>query len=194
MTGISDALTEIDNLKPGKKFVYTKIAEKHSVNRNTLSRAHQGVQVPQRVANESQKKLNNQQELDLVKYILQLSERHLAPTRRMIQNFASSVASQPCSNMWVQRFLYRHHKQLKYAWVTSMDLNRHNAKSQYKYKSYFVLLQQKVTQYNILPENTYNMDKKGFAIGVLGRTKQVFSRRQYKKKEVRQALQDGSRE
>lgn len=194
MTGISDALAEIDNLKPGEKPIYTKIAKKHGVDRNTLSRAHRGVQVPRRVANESQKKLNNQQELDLVKYILQLSERHSAPTRRMIQNFASSVASQPCSDMWVQRFLHRHHEQLKYAWVTGMDSNRHNAESQYKYELYFQLLQQKVTQYNILPENTYNMDEKGFAIGVLGRTKRVFSRRQYEKKEVRQALQDGSRE
>jgi hypothetical protein len=52
---------------------------------------------------------------------------------------------------------------------------------------YFEVLQQKITQYDIAPENTYNMDEKGFAIGVLGRTKRVFSRRQYEKKEVRQA-------
>ncbi|KAF1345017.1 hypothetical protein EJ07DRAFT_160633 [Lizonia empirigonia] len=36
------------------------------------------------------------------------------------------------------------------------------------------------------------MDEKGFAIGVLGRLKRIFSRRQYKKREVRQARQDGS--
>jgi hypothetical protein len=75
-----------------------------------------------------------------------------------------------------------------------MDSNRHNAESQYKYQLYFEVLQQKITQYDIAPENTYNMDEKGFAIGVLGRTKRVFSRRQYEKKEVRQARQDGSRE
>jgi hypothetical protein len=75
-----------------------------------------------------------------------------------------------------------------------MDSNRHNAESGYKYKLYFELLQQKITQYNIKPEHTYNIDEKGFAIGVLGRTKRVFSRRQYEKKEVRQARQDGSRE
>lgn len=38
------------------------------------------------------------------------------------------------------------------------------------------------------------MDEKGFAIGVLGRTERVFSRRQYETKEVRQGLQVGSRE
>jgi hypothetical protein len=38
------------------------------------------------------------------------------------------------------------------------------------------------------------MDEKGFAIGVLGRSKRIFSRSQYEKKEVRQARQYGSRE
>ena len=112
----------------------------------------------------------------------------------MIQNFASSVASQPCSDSWVKRFLHRHRDRLTLQWTTGMDSNRYNAESQYKYQLYFEILQQKITQYDIAPENTYNMDEKGFAIGVLGRTKRVFSRRQYEKKEVRQARQDGSRE
>jgi hypothetical protein len=75
-----------------------------------------------------------------------------------------------------------------------MESNRHNAESGYKYKLYFELLQQKITQYELDPGHTYNMDEKGFVIGVLGRTKRVFSRRQYEKKDVRQARQDGSHE
>ena len=75
-----------------------------------------------------------------------------------------------------------------------MDSNSHNAELEYKYKLYFDLLQQKITEYNIEPEHTYNMDEKGFAIGVLGRTKRIFNRHQWEKKEVRQACQDGSRE
>lgn len=112
----------------------------------------------------------------------------------MVQNFASAVASNPCSESWVTRFLHRHHDQLTSQWTTGMDSNRHNAESEYKYKLYFKLLQQKITQYSLEPEHTYNMDEKGFAIGVLGRSKRIFSRRQYEKKEVRQARQDGSRE
>jgi hypothetical protein len=38
----------------------------------------------------------------------------------------------------------------------------------------FEVLQQKITQYDIAPENTYNMDEKGFAIGLLGKTKRMF--------------------
>ena len=194
MPGINDALAEIRKLKPGDKLVYTKIALKHGVDRNTLSRAHRGVQVPRRVANDHQHKLTRQQEEDLVQYIELLSARRLPPTRVMVQNFASKVAQNPCSESWVTRFLHRYRDRVILQWTTGMDSNRHNAESGYKYKLYFDLLQQKITEYDIEPAHTYNIDEKGFAIGLLGRTKRIFSRRQYEKKEVRQARQDGSRE
>jgi hypothetical protein len=38
------------------------------------------------------------------------------------------------------------------------------------------------------------MDEKSFLIGLIGRSKRIFSRRQWEKKEVRASLQDGSRE
>jgi hypothetical protein len=38
------------------------------------------------------------------------------------------------------------------------------------------------------------MDKKGFLIGIVGRSKRIFSKRMWNKKEVRASLQDGSRE
>jgi hypothetical protein len=75
-----------------------------------------------------------------------------------------------------------------------MDSDRHKAKLEYKYKLYFKLLQQKIIQYGLEPEHTYNMDEEGFAIGVLGRSKRISSRRQWDKKEVRQARQEGNRE
>jgi hypothetical protein len=37
------------------------------------------------------------------------------------------------------------------------------------------------------------MDEKGFLIGIVGRSKRIFSRRMWEKKEVRASLQDGSR-
>jgi hypothetical protein len=55
-------------------------------------------------------------------------------------------------------------------------------------------VEEKIVRYNVEPENTYNMDEKGFTIGAVGRTKRVFSKRQYKKKQYRQSLQDGNRE
>jgi hypothetical protein len=57
-----------------------------------------------------------------------------------------------------------------------------------KYKYYFTLLHSKIEEYNILAKNTYNIDKKGFIIRVIGRNKRVFSKELYKRKEVRDLL------
>jgi hypothetical protein len=57
-----------------------------------------------------------------------------------------------------------------------MDRNRHEADLEWKYKRYFNLLHSTMDKYNILPENTYNMDEKGFIIGALRKSKRVFSR------------------
>ena len=44
------------------------------------------------------------------------------------------------------------------------------------------------------PRHIYNMDEKGFLVGITSRSKRVFSRQLYERKEVTEALQDGSRE
>ncbi|KAF2624879.1 hypothetical protein BU25DRAFT_298792, partial [Macroventuria anomochaeta] len=108
-----------------------------------------------------------QQELDLVEYIKQLTTRHIPSNRRMVRNFASSVAQNPCSDTWITRFLHRHRNQLTSQWTTGMDSNCHNAESGYKYKLYFDLLQQKVAEYEIEPEHMYNMDEKGEVLGTV---------------------------
>ena len=75
-----------------------------------------------------------------------------------------------------------------------MDRNRHTADSRAKYSAYFDLLRDKISQYNIEPRHTYNMDEKGFLIGSTGRSKRVFSKRMWEKKEVTAAIQDSNRE
>ena len=92
MDEIDAALAEIDSLKPGEEFSYTQIAKKHGVDRSTLARRHQRVQVPRNVANSNQAKLNPQQEEELIKYIEELAERRIAPKREIIRNFTSKVA------------------------------------------------------------------------------------------------------
>lgn len=112
----------------------------------------------------------------------------------MIRNFASTVAKEPVSEGWVTRFINRHQDQLTPRWTTAMDANRHDADSCTKHKRYFELLQYKIAEYDVSAEHTYNMDEKGFMISVTGRSKRVFSKRMWEKKEVRTTLQDGSRE
>jgi hypothetical protein len=57
-----------------------------------------------------------------------------------------------------------------------MDKNRHQADSGAEYSLYLDLLGDKITQYNIDTRHTYNMNGKGFLIGITGRSKRVFSK------------------
>ena len=111
----------------------------------------------------------------------------------MIRNFASAVAKEPVSESWVTRFINKYTIDLISQYSTGMDADRHNADSYSKYKLYFDLLQAKIDEYNVEVEDTYNMDEKGFLIGITTRTKHVFSRRMWEKGEVKATLQDGNR-
>jgi hypothetical protein len=88
----------------------------------------------------------------------------------------------------VTQSLNRNKDDLVSKWTTSMDRNHYQADSGFKYKLYFDLLHHKMEEYDVEPCNTYNMDKKGFLIGVTGCSKRVFTQRQWEKKEVRASL------
>ena len=64
-----------------------------------------------------------------------------------------------------------------------MDSNRHKADSSDKYRLYFNHLHSKIDEYQIDPRHTYNMDEKGFAIGVTGRSKRIFDKVLYQSKQ-----------
>jgi hypothetical protein len=94
----------------------------------------------------------------------------------MVRNFAAQIAKEPVGDGWVMRFLKRHNAHCISRWTPGMDATRHRADSEAKYNLYFDLLYRKITQYNVEPRHSYNMDEKGFLIGVTGRSKRIFSK------------------
>jgi hypothetical protein len=193
MDPIQAAIEEIESLDPGEHFTYTEIAAKYNVVRSTLTRRHQGQTQSKKAKELNQQKLSQRQELELIRYITELTKQGLPPTREMIQNFSSEVAHQQLSESWVTRFINRHKLELISKFTTAMDRTRHLADSESKYRLYFELLHKKITQYHLEARDIYNMDEKGFLMGLIGRSKRIFSKRQWDKKEVRASLQDGSR-
>jgi hypothetical protein len=194
MSPIEEALAETKSLRPIDPTYYTFRAKKHGFWRPTLTRRHQAATLSNASKSINQRKLDEQQEQELVRYIARLARQCLPPTRALIQNFASDVAKSPVSESWVTRFIGRHSIHLISKWTAGMDNNRHQADSGAKYSLYFDLLGDKITHYGIEPRYTYNMDQKGFLIGITGRSKRIFSRRMWERKEFRAAIQDGSRE
>ena len=191
MDPIQEAITEINSRAPGASFSYNEIAQKYGINRRTLARRHQGQSQPHAIAHQ---KLHPQRELELVQYIKTLTERRTPPSRRMIRNFASTLAGGEVSESWVTRFMNRNSTHLVSRWQEPMDQDRHKADSEAKYNLYFELLHDKMKEYDVQPSHIFNMDEKGFMLGVLGRSKRIFDKKLYNKGAVTAAVQDGSRE
>jgi hypothetical protein len=194
MDPIEAALAAIESLEPGEKLVYAQIAKKFGVEPTTLARRHKGASTSRNTKAQNQQALHPQQEAELVRYLERLHRRGLPPTRAMIQNFASQIAQRELGEHWVNRFLQRHPDKLISKWTTAMDNSRHKADSGKKYSLYFNLLREKIEQYQIEARYTYNMDEKGFMLGVVGRSKRIFSKASYKTGKRRSTIQDGSRE
>jgi hypothetical protein len=194
MAPIDDAIADLESREEDEKFTFKEVADCHGVERSTLSRRWRGLTGSRTEGYEHQQLLNPQQEAELVQYIEDLTAKALPPTRTMIRNFASEICGLHVGVSWITRFLHRHHDLLLSKWSVAMDSNRHAADSYEKYSLYFDLLHSKMSEYKILPCNTYNMDEKGFMIGVIGRSKRVFSKQLWESKEITSAIQDGSRD
>ena len=188
------ALKDAEAADAAGKLVYQEIADKHGIDRSTLSRHHRGVTRTIQEKAIAQQLLTPPEELELVTYIDQLTVQHLPPTREMIANFASTIAKRDVSDDWVSGFLTRQSDALTSQWTSAMASDRHAADSYDKYSKYFDMLERKISEKNIEAAHTYNMDEKGFMIGVLGKSKRIFSKTQWKQKRFKQALMDGNRE
>jgi hypothetical protein len=194
MSPIKAALAAIEALEPSEKLIYAQIARKYGVAVSTLSQRHRGVSSSRAIKAQNQQALHPQQEQELLRYIERLTRQGLPPTRPMIRRFASSIARKELGVHWVDRYIERHQVDLISRWATGIDRSRHQADSGLKYKLYFDLLIDKISQYNVEPRHIYNIDEKGFMLGVLTRSKRVFSRRLYEEGKIKAYIQDGNRE
>jgi hypothetical protein len=194
MDRIEEALAYLESLEPGESINITATAKKYGVERTRLSKRWRGVQGSRTNQYENQRLLNEQQEKELISYIDRLCKRGLPPTRQWLRNFASEISGREVGKSWPDRFLSRHQIPLVTHWTFGLDRDRKRADSAFKYKLYFELLQQKIQEYKIEPRHTYNMDEKGFLIGMLSKTRRIFSRRRYEEGGIKQAIQDGNRE
>jgi hypothetical protein len=75
-----------------------------------------------------------------------------------------------------------------------MDRVSHKTDTEGFYSDYFTVLNLKLDKHQILSENMYNMDEKGFMLGTLKRSLRIFSKASWKAGKVKEALEDGSRE
>jgi Tc5 transposase DNA-binding domain len=162
MGSIEEALADL-RLQEEPNILQT--AKKHKVNRTTLSRRWNNVTGSKEAGYNGQRLLTTVQSNTLKKYINNLTERGLPPTNAMVRNFAVQIAQKQPGPHWIERWLKANKKDLKSGYLTPIDGARKKAESVYYYSLYYELLERKIKEYNVQPQNMYNMDEKGFLIG-----------------------------
>jgi hypothetical protein len=194
MDPIASAVEEFEAQEPGEQLSYQYVADKWGVSRSAVSRRHRGVSSTREAQYANMQALSPSQEQQLVQYIRDLNSHGLPPTNEMIHNFANEVAGKLLRPTWVSRFIDRHSIHLIVRWSTGIDRVRFQADDTDKYELYFDLLHGKMVQYNVQRQNSYNMDKKGVMLGVLGRSHRVFSKATWVKGGALSSIQDGNRQ
>jgi glycogen synthase len=106
----------------------------------------------------------------------------------MVHSFAAQISKKEVRINWVSCFLKRHQERITRKWTTRMDRVHHRADSESSYSQYFIVLKHKLEIYNILQENVYNMDEKGFMLGTRNRSLRIFNKASWKAGRIRKTL------
>ena len=191
MEPIDAALTALELQNPSH---YTQTAKEFNVVRSTLSRRHRQITRARKDVTEMKSLLSVQQEKTLLEYINLLTERGLPPTTQMVRNFASEISGITPGKNWISRFIERHKNKIKSSYLTPADIARKRADNPYQYKLFYELLTEKIKKYEIEVHNMYNMDEKGFLIGILNKSKRIYTKSEAVRGKLLRAGQDDNRE
>ena len=106
----------------------------------------------------------------LVQHICRQADFGFPVTPQALKNLAQQLLRQHTSNNdatlgtnWVAAFTHRH-PELKTFYSRIMDAQRVLAGDPKVVEAYFDLLEETVKEYNIVPDNIYNMDETGFLL------------------------------
>jgi hypothetical protein len=188
------ALEALRSLKPGEKPNISLVARTYGVDRSNLSKRFRGITGSKEVQYNNQRLLSKEQSRALINWINQLTERGLPPTNSMLENFAREISGKEPGKNWATRWIKAHSDKVISCYSKGLDLDRKKADSAYKYTLYFKLIGQKSEQYNLTPDQIYNMDEKGFMLGVSTREQRIFTQRKYEQEGYKQHLQDENQE
>jgi hypothetical protein len=170
------------------------IARNHKVDPSTLNRRWRGITSSREDGYDAQRFLTPGENLALLEHIHNLTECGLPPTCSMVHNIATEIKGRAPGKNWVSRWLNQNTSSLGSRYLQALDIERKRADSVQYYRAYFGMMERKIKQYNVLPENVYNMDEKGFLIGYLKKSRRVYSKSAWEGGKVGQVMQDGNRE
>jgi DDE superfamily endonuclease/Tc5 transposase-like DNA-binding protein/Psq-like protein len=139
-------------------------------------------------------KLTTTEEESLLKWILSMDSRGSAPRPNTVREMANILLAerggQPVGGKWVYNYTNRH-EELKARYSRRYNYERAKCEDPRVIKPWFDLVRRTIDENGIQPEDIYNFDETGFAMGLIA-TAKVITRAEYYGR--RSVLQPGNRE
>jgi hypothetical protein len=110
-------------------------------------------------------------------------------TYASVAQCAGVISGNQVGESWPKRFCKRH-PDLKMKKTVGLEKARAKALNQHAVNGFFDMLTDVVGEFNILPENLYNMDEKGIQLGIGARITAMIDRDQ----KTVYSIEDGNRE
>jgi len=157
----------------------TKAAKIYRIAPSTITRRINEQSKSKKAVNQSKQLLTPVEERTLVKWIIQYYKWGLPLAFKQIRRFACEIlarknpqpqSSQPSiSDQWHRKLLQRH-PEIKRVSARGLDRVRASAANVDTIQEYFELYRSLQQKYSISPQDTYNMDEKGFCMGAIQRS------------------------
>ncbi len=141
------------------------------LHRTTLARRAKGQIQPRQDYCEKCGLLSRAQKARLLKYINELTRQGLPPNHHNVRTFAYNICSKWPGKNWASEFVRKNKDTITSKYLVSFDLDRKKADNWWLIDHFFGLLQEKWKKYDYAPHNVYNIDEKGFLIGILKEVK-----------------------
>ena len=137
------------------------------LHRTTLARRAKGEIQSRRDYREKCGLLSRAQQEQLLKYIDDLTRRGLPPNHHNVRTFAFNICGVWPGKNWASRFVQQHREIITSQYLLGFDISRKRADNWWLVNQFFIIVQEKWKQYKYAPYNVYNMDEKGFLLGIL---------------------------
>jgi hypothetical protein len=165
----------ISDLKNQKISSVRQAARIYNVSRSTLQDRLKGMTYRAETRANGHK-LTKSEEDSLIKWILDLDKRGLPPRPSMVQDMANILltqyGNQHVGENWVYNLVQRR-TELKSRFSRRYNYERAKCEDPKIIQEHFNCVQEAILEYSILPEDIYNFDETGFAIGLCATAKVI---------------------
>lgn len=170
---MADALQE---LKRDSTLSVTRTAGRYGLPPSTLRDRVKGRQNP-RAAHQHECLLSPQQEVALAKWAIFQDDMGIPPRQEMLREKAQAILRLTSPEAiigvrWIDRFMKRN-KELQMKFSQRIERQRAAANNPRVLEKYFQIFNKMLRDYKIKPENIWNMDEKGFMMGMACRVKVI---------------------